>query len=534
MRPNSRRPNSEPTAEVLQKISALLAEFRIPASKETITARILDVVLECIPADAAVCQVSVPAKRQKAVLQARGRWSFLSGDSSAEKTISARESAQPLDDVRLTAALFEGRSHAVSICESALRARGRTLGFIRLGRAAPRSTDFSREERDLLALFADLAAAAILPLGLSDQLEMQQAQISAARSVERAIASSLDLSLTLSVFLDHATAQLNADAAAVILPALSGRDPTMAAARGFRNTNRPVAHLRMDHPLASQAGVGRKTVSIEGSGPTDPRLENQPLMRSEEFAAYFATPLIAHGKVNGVLEIFQRSTQIRDPEWLELLESIAVQGALVIDNAESFQNLQRTHSELAHVCDSTIEGWARAIDLKVQEADGHGLRISELTVRLAEKFGIPVEQLLSIRRGALLHDIGKIGIPDRILWKPDRLSDEEWTLMREHPKYAERLLAPIEFLHSAMDIPKFHHERWDGRGYPYGLSGTDIPLPARLFSIVDVWDSLQARRPFRQPWSPADAVEYLQKESGSQFDPDAVHAFLGILQEPEQ
>jgi HD-GYP domain-containing protein (c-di-GMP phosphodiesterase class II) len=516
-------------SDVLNRVSILLTELRTTASNEQITSNITDVILEFIPADAALLVHRDPESQKDEILQARGGWSFLFGGSRTAPT-------GPLDHVDgtiLSEALSGKETRSVFLCESPLQSRGRNMGIIWLGRLARNTQDFSAEERRMLQFIADIAAGAMLQFGMAERLERQQSQIQSMRSVERAITSSLDLSVILNVFLDQAMAQLNADAASVMQLDAQSHAFTMAASRGYLKNDYTATRFRADHNLALQASLERKTVFLSGSTPEDPALGNQPLMRSEEFLTYLAAPLIAHGQVKGVLEVFRRKIRDQDSEWQDLLESLAVQGAIAIDNAESFLNLQRTHSELKLACDSTIEGWSRAVDLRAQEAEGHSLRVSDLVVRLAEKMGIPVEQMLSIRRGSLLHDIGKIGVPDQILWKPESLTEDEWTLMRQHPKYAEQLLSPIEFLRSAIDIPKYHHERWDGRGYPYGLAGTDIPLAARLFSIVDVWDSLQARRPFRSPWTHADTMEYLKKGSGSQFDPEAVDAFLNILHEPE-
>jgi HD-GYP domain-containing protein (c-di-GMP phosphodiesterase class II) len=344
----------------------------------------------------------------------------------------------------------------------------------------------------------------------------------------------MDLSVTLNLFLDIVVRQVRADAASVLRTDTHGREMTLAAFRGFRNSNRPQSRFRLDHSLASQAGLQRKTVFLEGKNPGDPALENQPLMKEEEFIAYSATPLIAHGRVRGILEVFHRTAP--DPALVraDLLESLALQAAIAIECADSFHKLQKTRSDLAMACDSMIEGFSRAVDLHAREAEGHSLRVSELSIRTAEKMGVTPDQMPALRRGALLHDIGKIGIPDRILWKPEALSDEEWQLMRQHPKFAEQVLAPIEFLRSAMDIPKFHHEWWDGGGYPYGLSGDDIPLPARIFSVIDVWDSLQAQRPFREPWNAAATADYLRQASGRQFDPEVVRIFMQILRESER
>ncbi len=192
--------------------------------------------------------------------------------------------------------------------------------------------------------------------------------------------------------------------------------------------------------------------------------------------------------------------------------------------------LQQAHADLLASYEATIEGWVRALDLRDQETEGHSLRVTELTVQLARAAGIEEAELVHIRRGALLHDVGKLGIPDAVLLKPGPLTDAEWVIMRQHPQYAYDMLAPIVYLHPALDIPYCHHERWDGSGYPRGLVGTAIPLAARLFAVVDVWDALNSDRPYRKRWPEAEAHAYLQAQSGKAFDPAAVALFLQMIE----
>ncbi len=173
-----------------------------------------------------------------------------------------------------------------------------------------------------------------------------------------------------------------------------------------------------------------------------------------------------------------------------------------------------------------IDGWLEALDERTKESNHHILRVAEATVTLARMAGLPENELLSIRYGALLHDIGKIGIPARILLKPDSLTTEEWTMIRKHPLYAYDLLAPVEFLSGYLAIPYSHHEKWDGTGYPQGLKGEQIPLPARLFAVVDVWDSLSFDRVYRKAWSQEKIMNYIREQSGSQFDPNVVDLFF--------
>jgi len=180
-------------------------------------------------------------------------------------------------------------------------------------------------------------------------------------------------------------------------------------------------------------------------------------------------------------------------------------------------------------CDKTIEGFAQALLLKDKETRGHAERATSLTEKLARKLGFDENELVNIRRGALLHDIGKIGVPDSILFKPDQLTDEEWVIMKQHPAYAYELLSPIPFLQPALDIPYCHHEHWDGNGYPRGLSGEQIPYSARLFTLVDVWDALCSDRCYRLAWKRDRIVAYMISQSGKIFDPQILGQFLELI-----
>jgi len=201
----------------------------------------------------------------------------------------------------------------------------------------------------------------------------------------------------------------------------------------------------------------------------------------------------------------------------------------ITERKESQVALQRAHQSLQEAYDKTIEGWVLALDLRDRETEGHTQRVTEMTVRLARELGYPEEEIVHIRRGALLHDMGKMGIPDEILQKPGPLTDEEWVVMRKHPQYVYQMLSPISYLNQALIIPYYHHERWDGSGYPHGLKGDQIPLFARLFAVVDVWDALSSDRPYRKRMPPREVAEYLEKEAGRLFDPEIVEKFLPLI-----
>lgn len=201
----------------------------------------------------------------------------------------------------------------------------------------------------------------------------------------------------------------------------------------------------------------------------------------------------------------------------------------ITERKQAELELQRAHRDLAEAYDATIEGWSRALDLRDKETEGHTQRVTEMTIRLARALNVSEDDIVHIRRGALLHDIGKMGIPDHILQKPGPLDPDEWQEMRKHPDYAYQMLYPIAYLRPALDIPYCHHEHWDGNGYPRKLRGEEIPLAARIFTIVDVWDALLSNRPYRRGCTEEEVVDYLQKNSGKLFDPNLVTSFMDLF-----
>ncbi|WKZ40279.1 MAG: response regulator [Anaerolineales bacterium] len=194
-------------------------------------------------------------------------------------------------------------------------------------------------------------------------------------------------------------------------------------------------------------------------------------------------------------------------------------------------NIEVAHEKLLSAYDATIEGWSRAMDLRDRETEGHTLRVTDLSIKLARRMGISEGELIFIRRGALLHDIGKLGVPDAILHKASSLSDDEWKIMRQHPQFAYDMLYPIEYLRPALDIPFCHHEKWDGTGYPRGLKGRDIPLSARIFAVVDVWDAVTSDRPYRPAWDKKKAMDHINAQSGIHFDPKVVVEFNEMMKD---
>jgi HD-GYP domain-containing protein (c-di-GMP phosphodiesterase class II) len=192
--------------------------------------------------------------------------------------------------------------------------------------------------------------------------------------------------------------------------------------------------------------------------------------------------------------------------------------------------MEEANKSLIQAYDATIEGWAHALELRDQETEGHSRRVVDLTLKIAKRFGFNENDLQNIRRGVLLHDIGKMGIPDEILRKPGPLSEKEWDMMHQHPIFAYDMLKGIEYLEPALRIPHYHHERWDGSGYPEGLQGDEIPLEARIFAVVDIWDALLSDRYYRDAWSRGKTLRYIKNEAGKLLDPEVVAVFLEFVE----
>jgi PAS domain S-box-containing protein/putative nucleotidyltransferase with HDIG domain len=359
------------------------------------------------------------------------------------------------------------------------------------------------------------------------QIHQQLNRLHALREIDQAISTSFDLNVTLDILLSQVISQLQVDAADILLLDPEGQVFTYVAGKGFRTNAVESARLPI---LESRAARERRLIQIKS-------LKDKPDLRllthqgaSEDFICYFGIPLIVKGKVKGVLEVFHRAPLYPYPEWLDFLITLAGQAGIAVENATLFENLEQSNRELSQAYDATIEGWSRALDLRDKETEGHTLRVTQIMLNLARTFGLSEEQLLNVRWGALLHDIGKMGVPDHILLKPGELTDEEWIQMKHHPQYGYDLLKPIAFLTPALDIPFCHHEKWDGTGYPRGLKGDEIPLPARLFAVVDVWDALRTDRPYRPAWSEEKVLAHIREQSGKHFDPQVVEAFLKMIE----
>lgn len=363
------------------------------------------------------------------------------------------------------------------------------------------------------------------------EIKRQLQHLRSLRNIDLTILGVTDLRLALELVSREVCSSLEVDMAAVVLC-----DAVSLTLEGFAAWGNRTPVLERIRGRLGEGFLGRGIMARQTLGFGDLAREAPPDLPEEVLEegirAFFLVPLAAKGRQLGALCVAHRRPLAPAPEWIERLETLAGQTSIAIDNAQLFDGLQRSNTELVLAYDATIEGWSRAMDLRDHETEGHTQRVTDLTLRLARAAGMSDAELVHIKRGALLHDMGKLGVPDAILLKPGKLTDEEWEVMKQHPVFAYEMLSPIAHLRPALDIPYCHHEKWDGTGYPRGLAGEQIPLSARLFAVVDVWDALRSDRPYRPAWTEERTRAYLREQAGTHFDPRAVDLFLRTFAAP--
>jgi HD-GYP domain-containing protein (c-di-GMP phosphodiesterase class II) len=367
----------------------------------------------------------------------------------------------------------------------------------------------------------------LLQTSVSEQLNTGQRQLQALVSVGRVINSSKGLERVLNEVMDSVIELMRAERGFIMLRDDEGKFQTQAA--------RDMDHVSLGGEEFSVSKTIVRRVAETGepvlttNAQEDPRFENQDSVVEHNLRSILCVPLKLKEQIIGVIYVDSRvfSSLFQEND-LEILLAFADQAAVAIDNARLFEDMKKAHRELKAAYDETIKGWALALELRDKETEGHTQRVTALTQTLAKKLGVNGDELLYIKYGSLLHDIGKMAIPDEILLKPGGFTLTERKYMELHPLFAKDMLDPIEFLHPATDIPYYHHEKWDGSGYPHNLRGEEIPFAARIFAVVDVWDALTSNRPYREPADPEKVRRIIREGSGSHFDPQVVDAFLEI------
>ncbi len=363
--------------------------------------------------------------------------------------------------------------------------------------------------------------------GVNDQLKVRQSQLGALMGIGNVINSSLGPKRVLEEVMDTLIALMRAERGFLMLRESDG-ELLVQIARGIDHINLDEEGFAFSKTIVRKVAESGAPV-LTTNAQNDPRFEAQMSIAAYQLRSILCAPLKIKDNLIGVIYVDNKAhSGIFQEDDLGVISAFANQAAVAIDNARLFKNLQDANEELEEAYQATLEGWVRALDMRDKETEGHTQRVTILTERLARILGVNDDQLVHIIRGALLHDIGKMAIPDGILLKPGKLTADERTLIQKHPVYAYEMLNPIDFLHPAIDIPYCHHEKWDGTGYPRGLKGEGIPFAARIFPVVDVWDALTSDRPYRMGLPRDEVLDRIRADSGKHFDPQIVEAFLAM------
>ena len=414
------------------------------------------------------------------------------------------------------------------ICQLPLIIDDQPLGIIEL--QCHQERDFQTEDIEWLSVVANQVGLSIQNGKLFSETQQRIFELTTLATIDTAVIEHMEAQNTYSMILNQVIAGLKVDAAVLFLYRPEENLLECACQMGYCDESHLPKSILLGESLAGNTALNRKILHVTFDEPGINKLLLDT-MNEEGFREYFGIPLIVDAQLIGVLELLHRRPLLPDTNWIRFLRIIANQAAIAVKTFQLYNSVQQANQELLQAYDLTIEGWSKAMDMRDEETENHTKRVTNLTIHLANRLGFKNEQLLFIQRGAMLHDIGKLGVPDRILSKPGNLSEDEWTVMQRHPQFAFDMLVPIEYLHPSLDIPYCHHEKWDGTGYPRKLKGDQIPLAARLFTVVDVYDALTSDRPYRKAWTPEKAKEYIREQSGKHFDPNIVEVFLSLLEE---
>ena len=520
----------------LEAITRMANALRDADTRSEVARIMLDTMSGLFKGQGAALAIKDLSKKSFSFEFATGTWDKWQGDSHpslnevSKKVFETGRHYLSLDaseDPNLAFPDFLSTTHTV-LCLP-LITHEKTIGVVWLGKDAPSSQKNiapSGEEVRLLTAAADIAASAFQRATLLQKTELSLNRLSAQRDINLTISTSLDMKTVLEKLLKLVTDKLEVSAADVLLYDPETSSLKFAAGKDIQPSPAFGSGISIAKDYAGKSIIANQIVSVTREQDLLEGFNRSWKASLKDFHHYEAIPLISQGHPKGVLELFYRTPPSADAEWTDFLSSIASQLAITLDNLELFEKLRISNLELTTAYDATIEGWSKAMELRDQETEGHAKRVVDITLSLARAVGIPEEEMDHIRRGALLHDIGKMAIPDSILFKQGPLTAEETQIMKQHPTFARQLLSPITYLHPGLDIPYCHHEQWDGSGYPQGLKGKEIPLYARIFTVVDVWDALRSDRPYRKSWGEEKVKVHIQRAAGHSFDPEIVDAFI--------
>ncbi len=513
--------------EVIGRVLAIPCAVPRPAD---MLLAILNQVLKVFNVNGAALALRDAVTGESVIEGSRGEWAGLAGLRLAPganlpgflvTTGSPYVTADIRADGRFEQPPLFGSSRAVTGIP--LIAFGETIGALWMGRTTP----ITENEARLLVAVGEVAAHLIYRASRQEEVEENLQRLTVLRAIDQAVAANPAVAFTLNTVLEHLVAYLQVSAADILLLNPDTQTLDHAAGLGFHSPAAGHPSLPVGAGLAGQAVQQRAIVTTQNLA------EVEPLPEGETFMAYAAAPLVAKEQVVGVLEIFHRTSLDFAPSWLDFLKALATQAALAIYNAKLITYLQHSNAELRAACDNLVESWPRLLERRDPGAEGNMREMIAIALRMAQALGMSESEKMHIRQGILLHDIGKMLLPDSLLNNQGALSKAEWSLMRQHPTYAYELLAPVAFLQPTLDIPYCHHEAWDGSGYPRGLKGEAIPLAARIFAVADVWNALRSDRPYRKGWPEGKAIEYIRSQVGKLFDPKVAYLFMKLWENGE-
>jgi len=516
--------------EALASVSTALRKAR---TREEMFPIIVDQLVKVMQADGGLIMLEEPIHGDMVVHFSCGEFSGQEGlHIPAGQGISGevKRTKKPYVSHNLLVDPLFFRAKDLNLCKEAVFyptiAQKKVTGTLLVSRDLP----FDKTEIKVIGSIAEMAANAIFRSELHEQTESQLQKLIALRQIDNAISSTLDVHQIIDTILTSSQKFLKVDAADILLYDEESRKLNFAYGVGFRTNLMKGFAINSGEGWAGEAFRKRKPIMVPDINQVSDKQIN-PAPPVEELVSYYVIPLITSNQVKGVMECFTRSPLHLDQDWEEFINLLAGQAAIAINSAQLFDEIKHSNLQLVRAYDDTIEGWSRAMDIRDKETEGHTLRVVDLTLRLARSMGIPEDQLTHIKRGTLLHDIGKLVVPDSILFKPSSLNDLEWKIMKKHPLNAYKMLGSVDYLKPALDIPYCHHEHWDGSGYPCGLKGEEIPLAARIFSVVDIWDALLSDRPYRPAWTREKTLAYIKSRAGEDLDPKVVKVFLKIISE---
>jgi PAS domain S-box-containing protein len=517
----------------LEALSTVSTALRKARSREEMYPIIVDQLIEVMQANGGLISLEEPVSEEMVLNYGSGEFAGQEGLHIPKgKGISGevKRTKKPYisHDLLSDPMFFHGPNltHCKEAVTYPMIVQKKVIGVMLVSRQQP----FDKSEIRVIGSIAEIAANAIQRSALHEQTENRLQKLIALRQIDNAISSTLDVHQIIDTILTSSQKFLKVDAADVLLFDQESQKLNFAYAVGFRTDLMKGFSINSGEGWAGEAVRKRKPIMVPDINQVaDKQINPAPPM--EELVSYYVIPLITSNQVKGVMECFTRSPLHLDQDWEEFINLLAGQAAIAIHSAQLFDEIKKSNIQLVRAYDDTIEGWSRAMDIRDKETEGHTLRVVDLTLRLARAMGVPEDQLTHIKRGTLLHDIGKLVVPDSILFKPSSLNDLEWKIMKKHPLNAYNMLVSVDYLKPALDIPYCHHEHWDGSGYPRGLKGEEIPLAARIFSVVDIWDALLSDRPYRPAWTREKTLAYIKSRAGEDLDPKVVKMFLKIISE---